>query len=413
MTIDPLAQPLKINGVTIKNRLGKSATQENLANEHGVVTKEYIDQYTRISEGGVGLIITGHHYININGRSSKGMTGADNDIQIPQLKKMTDAVHKNKTTVFAQLNHTGLKAFYEKHVKKDIRGPSKVVWTPALTLDHIEHIIGDFGTSALRMKQAGFDGIELHGAHQYLIAQFLSKRSNKRRDRYGGSLKNRQQFVIDVVERIRNKVGNTFPVTIKLDSHSRSYASVPPLIVPLISIDEALDTARRLEDIGVDAIEVSCGFAATKGAVSYKLSLQSFFLANNDILKARVAGCLFTPVDWIFNHTLWFRPHHNLKNIQRFKETVDIPIFAGSCFRDPTTMRTVIQNKQADMICMARPLVYNPDFPKQVLSGSQQPSKCLNCNLCLVGLPSGKAMKCYYGKPPSFHEMKLWNTQVK
>ena len=408
MTDDPLAHPLTINGVTIKNRLGKSATQENMADEHGVVTQKYIDYYKRLSQGGVGLIITGHHYVNLNGRSSTGMTGADSDNQIPQLKKMTDAVHTHKTTVFAQLNHAGLKAFYEKQVNKDIRGPSKVVWTPALTIEQIEHIIKDFGASALRMKQAGFDGIELHGAHQYLIAQFLSKRSNKRRGRYGGSLVHRQQFVIEVIERIREQVGKSFPVIIKLDSHSRSYASIPPLLVPLISIDEALHTAKRMEDIGVDAIEVSCGFAATKGAVSYKLSLQSLFLANDEVVKARVAGWLFTPVDWMFNHTLWFQPHHNLKNIQRFKETVDIPILAGSCFRDPVVMRTVIKNKQADMICMARPLIYNPDFPQQILQGSTAPSQCLNCNLCLVGLPSGKQMKCYHGKPPSFHEMKQW-----
>jgi 2,4-dienoyl-CoA reductase-like NADH-dependent reductase (Old Yellow Enzyme family) len=312
--------------------------------------------------------------------------------------------------VFAQLNHTGLKAFYEKGVKKDIGGPSKVVWTPSLTMEHIDQIIDDFASSALRVKQAGFDGIELHGAHQYLIAQFLSKRSNKRRDRYGGSLLNRQQFVVDVVERIRENVGPDFPVTIKLDSHSRSYASVPPLLISLITINEALNTAKRLEDIGIDAIEVSCGFFATRGAISYKLSLQSFYLANDDVLKAHLAGYLFTPIDWVFNHPIWFRPHHNLNNIKKFKETVDIPILAGSCFRDPSIMSDVIKHKQADMICMARPLIYNPEFPNQILGGSQKQSQCLNCNLCLVGLPSGKPMKCYYGKPPSFQEMREWNS---
>lgn len=400
MNNDPLNQPLQINSITVKNRLVKSATQENMADEQGVVQPSYIDYYKKISEGGIGLIITGHHYVNINGRSNNGMAGADNDTQIPALQKVTDAVHKQNTIIFAQLNHTGLKAFYEKEVQKDIRGPSKIMWTPALTLEQIEQIIDDFGQSALRMKQAGFDGIQLHGAHQYLIAQFLSKRSNKRKDRYGGSLKNRQRFLLNIIERIREKTGKHFAITVKLDSHSRSYASMPPLLLPLITIKESLQTAKKVEEAGADAIEVSCGFSATKGAVSYKLSLQSFYLTNNEPLKARVSGWLFTPVDWVLNQSIWFKPHHNLSNIQRFKKTVDIPILAGSCFRDPLVMRSVILTGKADMICMARPLIINPDFPKQLLQGSTTPSTCLNCNLCLVQLPSGKPLKCYHGKNP-------------
>jgi len=397
---NPLAQPLKINKVTIKNRLAKSATQENMADEHGIVTPAYQECYERLATGGIGLIITGHMYVNYNGRSNKGMAGIDSDKHIPGLKKVATAVHTHNATIFAQLNHTGMKAFFERGELKDIRGPSKVFHYQALTLEQIEDIIQDFACAAQRVKTAGFDGIQLHGAHQYLIAQFLSKRSNKRRDRYGGSLQNRQRFVLDIIERIREKVGPDFPVTIKLDSHSRSYASIPPLLVSLITIKESLQTAKKLEEASVDAIEVSCGFAATKGAVSYKLSVEAMFLANEEVRKAKIAGWLTTPVDWVFNQTFWFQPHHNLKNIQRFKETVNIPILAGSCFRDPLVMQHVIAQNQADMICMARPLIYNPDFPNQILSNDPTPSHCLNCNLCLLLLPSGKKVKCYHGKPP-------------
>ena len=386
--------------MTIKNRLAKSATQENLADEQGIITPEYQEYYERLARGGVGLITTGHMYVSINGRSNKGMAGIDTDDNIPALQNVAQAVHNHKATIFAQLNHTGVKAFFERGELKDIRGPSKMFRYKALTNEQIEEIIKDFALAAHRVKKAGFDGIQLHGAHQYLIAQFLSKRSNKRRDRYGGSLENRQRFVIEIIERIREKVGTQFPVTIKLDSHSRSYASMPPLLVSLITIKESLHTAKRLEEVGVDAIEVSCGFAATKGAVSYKLSVESLFNANDEPGKARMAGWLMTPVDWVFNQTIWFQPHHNLKNIQRFKETVDIPILAGSCFRDPCVMQQVIKQKQADMICMARPLICDPDFPQEILNNNPKESACLNCNLCLLLLPSGKKVKCYHGKPP-------------
>jgi len=396
---NPLAQPIKINGLQIKNRLVKSATQENMVDKKGIITQDYIDYYNVLSAGGVGLIITGHFYVNIHGRNNIGMAGADLDEQIPKLRQMTDIVHKNNTAIFAQLNHAGLKAVPENGIDKRVLAPSKSLWASAMTLEEIHETVENFGQAAARIKKARFDGIEIHAAHSYLIGQFLSKRMNRRKDKYGGSLSNRQRFCLEVYDSIRENVGKDFPVIIKLDSYSRSYASTPPLI-KLITPKEALDTAKKLEDAGIDAIEVSCGLNATKGAMPYKLSITSSLRANGQNKTAYIAGFLLTPFDLVLNQTIWFQPHHNMKYIKLFKQKLNIPVLAGSCFRDPNYMKQVIKNQEADMICFARPLVYNPNFPNEILEGSDKQSGCINCNLCLFLLPSGKPLKCYFGKPP-------------
>jgi 2,4-dienoyl-CoA reductase-like NADH-dependent reductase (Old Yellow Enzyme family) len=133
----------------------------------------------------------------------------------------------------------------------------------------------------------------------------------------------------------------------------------------------------------------------------YKLSITSSLKANNQTKLAILAGFLLTPPDLILNQTIWFQPHHNIKYIKLFKQNLNIPVLAGSCFRNPKYMKKVIKNHEADMICMARPLIHNPYFPNEILGGSNDPSKCINCNLCLFLLPSGKPLKCYYGKAPS------------
>jgi 2,4-dienoyl-CoA reductase-like NADH-dependent reductase (Old Yellow Enzyme family) len=403
LTKDPLAQPIELNGVQIKNRLVKSATEENMADERGLIKESYLEYYKNVSAGGAGLLITGHMYVNINGRAVCGMAGADLDEQIPKLHQVTDIVHKNGAVIFAQLNHAGLKALPEKTIQKHIVSPSKTRNAAALTTEEIEGIIEAFGRSAVRVKKAGFDGIQIHGAHTYLIAQFLSKWMNRRHDQYGGSLQNRQRFCLEVYQKIRDEVGRTFPVIIKLDSYSSSYASMPPL-VPLINVKEALNTAKQLEEAGIDAIEVSCGFNATRGAMPYRASIRTMLMTEGKRLQAAAANVLLSPVDVFLNRRSWFTPNHNIKHIRMFKHTLKVPILGGSCFRDPSYMRRVIRQREADMICMCRPLVYDPKFPKEILSGSDASSGCINCNLCMFMLPSGLPLKCYYGKPPSIEE---------
>ncbi|MEM0466345.1 MAG: NADH:flavin oxidoreductase [Candidatus Thermoplasmatota archaeon] len=400
---NPLQQPIYIGSLCIPNRLVRSATHENMADAGGIVTPEYQKLYEKLSQGGTGLLITGHFYVDKHGRTIQGMAGADDDQQIPPLRSVTEYVHQQKKCIIAQLNHAGLKASPEIGFQKRIVAPSKTYKAHALTSAEIDSIVEAFGKSARRLYSAGFDGIQLHAAHTFLIAQFLSKRINHRRDGYGGSLRNRQRFLLEVFSCVRNHLPASVPIIVKLDTRAASYASIPPLI-PLISFSEALDTAKQLERQGCDALELSCGFFATRGAISYKTSFYAYYMRQQKPFHAKASAALLTPVDLIMNHTQWFKPHHNLKHISIFKQQVSIPILAGSCFRDPSVMKQVINNKQADMICFSRPLIHNPRFSQDILQGSTQSSGCLNCNLCLSMLPSGRPLRCYYGKLPKKSE---------
>jgi len=381
---DPLFKPITINNVEIRNRLVKAATQENMADDNGIINDQYCEFYKKLSIGGVGLIITGHMYVNTKGRYLR-MAGIDSDAQIPNLKKVVEIVHKNGSKIFAQLNY----ASFKLHSRN---------WLPnLLNQDEIEEIIEDFGKSAERIKKAGFDGIQIHAAHNYIIAQFLSKGINRRRDRYGGSLENRQQFCVEVYESIREKVGKSFPIIIKLDSYSRSLATFPPLL-KTIKIEESLDTAKKLEKKGIDAVEISC-FNAARGAVPYRERIVAHLKNKGKKDKANIVNFFLRPIDLVFKNKLWFKAHHNIEHIKRFKKILSIPVIAGSCFRDPNYMRQVIKNNEADMISLARPLICEPNFPNRILNGDNSPSKCLNCNICsLVLLPMGQPLKCCHGR---------------
>jgi len=377
---DPLAQSFMINNIKIKNRIVKSATQENMADNKGIIKQSYYDFYEKLSAGGVGLIITGHMYINQNSRIF-GMAGANSDEQIPHLRRVTNAAHKNDSVIFAQLNYARPNVFL-----------SKKSLVNSLSHNEIASIVEDFGRSAVLVKKAGFDGVQIHGAHGYVISQFLSK-INRRGDEYGGSLKNRQRFCLEVYNRIRKKVGADFPVTIKLDSYSRSFKTMPPLKIT-IKLKEALDTAKKLEGAGIDAIEVSC-FQAARGAIPYKKSITYSLKKSGKVKKAAAVGILFTPIDLILNRNFWFKPNHNIEHIKLFKKSLKTLILAGSCFRDPNYMRQIIQKREADMICLARPLICEPNFPNKILRGDTNKSKCINCNLCgIFVIPSGEPLKC-------------------
>ena len=395
----PLAQPININTVKIQNRLVKSAIQENMADENGVIKHQYLKLYHSMSKGGAGLIITGHMYVHLDGRTYQGMAGIDSDEKIRHLKKVTEIVHKNKAKIFAQINHAGSNAYFENRLNKRIKAPSMTGKTGSLTINDIERIIEDFGISAKRIKKAGFDGIELHGAHSYLIAQFLSKKSNKRKDRYGGKIENRQRFCLEVFQRIRENVGSSYPVIIKLDAYSDAYLTYPHPM-KLITLKDSLNTAKKLEEKGIDALEISCGFKAARGAMPFRELIAGELLQKGYSQKAKLVYHALTPMDVVLNRNLWFKPHHNLKNIIQFKKQLSIPILAGSCFRNPIVMKKVIENNEADMISLGRPLINDPNFAQKILNGSDKQSTCINCNLCLTLLPLGKPVKCYNGKAP-------------
>ncbi len=246
-----------INDMALSNRFVRSATWKGLATDDGAVTQQLIETMTDLAKGGVGLIITGHAYIRQEGQASLRQLGVHNDTLIQGLRDMTAAVHDCGGKIVLQLAHAGTRA--AEHL---IEGPPLVVShgegiaeSPCqeMTTDDIRDIIVAFGDAARRAKTAGFDGVQIHSAHGYLLSQFLSPAFNRRQDEYGGDIHNRARIHLELYHAIRDTVGHEFPVMIKLNCQDFTKNG--------LCADDALHVGKMLGEAGVDAIELSGGSA--------------------------------------------------------------------------------------------------------------------------------------------------------
>lgn len=336
-----LFEPYMIRDMLVRNRFMRSATTSAYADENGVVNDTIIKHYSNMSKGECGLIIKGHLYIMDNGKAHPGMAGISNDAQIPMLKKLTDAVHEHDGHIVAQINHAGV-----VHTP-DRAGPSEYGeddWTAReFTPDEIDAIIQGFGDAAERSMQAGFDGIQIHGAHGYLISQFLSKHVNKRTDKWGGSLENRMRLLMEVYDEVRGRVGNA-PVMVKMNSDDFSPEG--------FTIDESVTVAKAIAAKGIDLIEVSGGGRARRQDLRERAK-------NPDYPELDFGG-------------------HAVKLREATKPT---PMGLVHGFTHLETMEKVIDNDLADMISLSRPFIREPFLVKKLREGKKTVD-CIRCDAC-------------------------------
>ena len=253
-----LFTPMEINGMQLKNRLVRSATYEHMATEDGKATDQLINFYSKLAKGGVGLIILGATYVQDNGHGLPCQIGISNDDHIPGLKKLVDEIHDQDAKVALQLYHAGRQTTSTVIGGQTPIAPSAIEPDPLyntspreMTEEEINETINAFGAAAIRSKEAGFDAIQLHAAHGYLLSQFLSPHTNRRTDEWGGNTENRMRFVTEVNNSVRDAVGDAYPVLIEL--------SVEEGLENGITLDEAGNIALRLSQLGIDAIEISGG----------------------------------------------------------------------------------------------------------------------------------------------------------
>ncbi len=396
-----LFSPLQVGSLELKNRFAKSATHESMSGPDGEVTEEAIGFYKRLARGGVGLIITGNLFINRTGHNWPLQLGIHSDDMVAGLKLLTDGVHAEGGVVFAQLNHCGRESSHHYNGGSKPVAPSRVphslfLHVPrAMDKTEISETIAGFARAARRAKQAGFDGVQLHGAHGYLINQFLSPLTNRRRDEYGGSLENRQRFVKEAYHAVREEVGNDFPITIKINATDHF-----PLPIG-IRWKEARQTAVMLGELGFDAIEVSCGLYE-----SGMTMIRGPFPVRLATRTARELARLPCPVramvaatDPVAKRLFPFRENYNLKYARELNSLIQVPVLTVGGVRDPASMEDIISEGAADMISLARPLIAEPEFVNRIANGDLSPSKCVNCNICLMHIQV-KPLKCYRGKMP-------------
>lgn len=348
----------KMNQLTMPNRLVRSATWEGMAKSDGTPTKDTVNLTSELAENGVGLVITGYAFVSPEGRGLLRQTGVHIDAMVGPLTRISDAVHKCGGLVALQMVHAGGQTRSEWIGGLKPRGPSAMVH-PAfkedveeLSLSRIEDIIEDFAVSAARSKAAGFDAVEIHGAHGYLINQFLSPNTNQRRDDYGGSLENRARFCLQVYEAVRQAVGPNFPVFIKLGTEDGLEGG--------LVLKDAVYVAARLSEMGIDAIEVSGGVPAAGKKAAARLVTkpedEAYFLANSKAVKAQVS----------------------------------CPVIVVGGFRS----RAMVENAldYVDAVAMARPFIRQPDLAHKWKEGGAEDAKCISCGRCFkLGLKDGVA----------------------
>lgn len=345
-----LFEPFAFSGLRLGNRIVRSATYEKRADEDGFVTEALIRLYEELARGGSGLIITGNALVHPSGRTVPQMLSIHSDMYIEGLRRLTDAVHFLGGAIAMQIVHGGRQSMpillggAPSLAPSEVLEPNFKVMPKAMTDSEIWEMVEAFGDSALRVRLSGFDAVQIHGAHGYLVSQFLSPYTNRRDDYWGGDAERRFHFVEEVFKSMRKAVGEDFPILIKMNADDFLPGGITPA--------EALGAALRLEAMGLDAVEVSGGMmeSALKPA------------------RTEISGP---------EKEAYFREEGRL-----FKRGLKIPVMLVGGMRTRAVMEDVLGKGEADLISLSRPLIREPDLPNLMKEGKEA-AECISCNKCM------------------------------
>jgi len=361
-----LFQPATINHIKLKNRFICSATWMGKANPDGSCSPLLISSLVRLAKGNVGMIVTGMAGVSKNAQSAPLQLGVYSDDFLPGFRQMAESVHRAGAPIIMQLEHGGLFTV-PLLTGQEPSGPS-VLQTPdgplgrEMTKEEIKDTINAFKDAAIRAQKAGFDGVQIHAAHGFLVSQFLSPFFNRREDEYGGSVENRAKILLEIVKSIREAVRDTFSVLVKINSED--------LIEGGFNIDDMLQVSTMLEKTGVDAIELSGG---TIGAL----------LTGN-------VDSSFTPTG---NKEVYYR-----EAAKRYKEKIKIPLILVGGIRSFEVADELVNEGIADYISLCRPLIREPGIIKRWKSGDLRKSECISDSACFQPGMEGKGVYCVHVK---------------
>lgn len=270
-----LFEPFTIKKLEIRNRFIRSATYDGLANEDGSVSDSQIKLFSDLADGGIGLIISGIAYVHHTGQISPRQNSITGDEFIPGFEKLTKIVHNSGAKIAIQLFHGGREAKFLRTRNVLPLAPSIIHNDPyysgeyrEITDSEIWEVINAFGDGAKRAKEAGFDAVQIHGAHAYLLSQFLSSFTNRRQDEWGGSLQNRLRLHCEIYKNIREKVGDDYPVFIKIGVQDGFFGG--------LQFDEGKESTKLLAKLGFDSLEISQGLRGKRyEGTEYKTHIDS------------------------------------------------------------------------------------------------------------------------------------------
>lgn len=392
-----LFTPSKIAAMELANRMIRTASHEGLADNRGRPTDDQFEFYKGFIDGGIGLVITGYTGIMQSGKSALyHMTMIDSDELVPSHITLVDRIHHIGGKIVLQIAHCGRQT-WSTETGEPLMAPSPIPcgfyreMPKEMTEEDIHIVIDNFSKAALRAKHAGYDGVEIHAAHGYLLSTFLSRHSNNRRDNWGGSLENRFRIVGEVLKSVRKAVGKDYPVLIKLNAYENRPHGMNP--------NECVSIAKMVEKTGCcDAIELSCGtneggFIMSRGA-----------FPTNAIFNYLRPYCRYNPAIKLILKTAIvpfvkliqppFSEGYNLETSAMVKKTISLPIITVGGMRSKRFMEEAIESRKTDFISMARPLILEPDLSNKFKAGISEMALCDNCNQCVVASDT-RPIRCY------------------
>ena len=385
--------PTRIGALELKNRFMHSATYECMAGEDGTVTDPLVQRYRNLARGEVGLIVPGYMYVETPGKAVPFQTGIHSDAMVPGLKNLARMVHENGSKVIFQLAHAG-RLTKKSTTGETPMGPSSKGRDPAylnkprrMNEEDIGRVVRAFGKAAERAVEAGADGVQIHAAHGYLVNQFLSPFFNDRKDKWGGSDENRFRFLEQVLLDVKRSVPEDFPVLVKLNTLDHTPK-------PGITHETAVNYARKIVTLGIDAIEVSSGtmthsFMNTcRGDVPVDeivRSLPFWMRPMGRIMMNRLVG----------KFDLEEAYHRDAASALK-SETGDVPLILVGGMRSVAVMEQVVRESLADMISMSRPFIREPMLVKRIREGKTDRASCVSCNKCFGAIVSQMPLRCFH-----------------
>ncbi|NLY08887.1 MAG: FAD-dependent oxidoreductase [Tissierellia bacterium] len=359
--VEKLMSPGKIGKLTIRNRVVMPAMGTSLAASTGEASDRIIRFYEERARGGCGLIITEITRINDeHGVGTPNQLSATEAFQIQRLERLARAVHRHGSHIFLQLHHPGRQTSSRVLGGKQIVAPSPIACKTVgevpreLTTEEVEALVKDFIKGAVIAKTANIDGVELHGAHGYLICQFLSPATNHRTDKYGGDFTNRARFLTEIITGIRFMCGPDFPISVRIDGDE--------FVENGVNLEDAVKLARYLESIGVDAINVSSG--------SYESAVT-----------------IIEP----YSYPQGWKRHL----AQAVKDAVKIPVIACDAIKDAEFAEKLLQEGNVDFVALGRAQLADPAFVNKAAANRVEDTRpCIGCLVCIETLMSGKQLRC-------------------
>ncbi len=356
-----------INGMRLRNRIAMPPLTTNYGSPAGIVTQEIIQFYKDRSRD-VGLVIVEASAVRSDGRILSGSLGLWENGQMADMARLADTIKKLGAAAAVQINHAGARGF---PAGGEMQGasPSGFAFRPGvapitMSSTQIDRLVADFAAAASRAAEAGFDGVAIHGAHLYLISQFLSPITNQRTDRYGGDARARATLALEVVRAMRKKLGSSYPILFRLNAVEKMEGGQ--------TLEDALEVSRLLADEGVDALDVSL----IANSSWKEVDGQRFLVASSALSKKQPAGA-------------------NVSLAATVKEATGLPVIAVGKLGEEDAAAESLRDSPIDIVAIGRQMIADPDSAGKILAAkSSEIIPCEECMTCFATIGRGKPMAC-------------------